>query len=125
VDQSATIRLRSDGKLSRGKLLTGRSVSHVSNRSNHHPGRQDVRGCKILKEPDIWYVSYRSNITPNHTNEERVVRGTRRFKAEADAKRFAQEIIQQGWSAIAGTINPHQPKKAIPSTKLLDWIAGE
>jgi len=77
-----------------------------------------------LTEPDTWYVSYRSNITPNHGNQDREVRGTRRFKTEVDARQFAQEVIRHGWSAIAGTINPYTPKKAIPSTKILDWIAG-
>jgi hypothetical protein len=79
-----------------------------------------------LTDPDIWYVSYRSNIMPKHEHEERrSVRATRKFKAEAEAKQFAQEIIEQGWSAIAGTLNPHTPKKTIASTRILDWIAGE
>jgi hypothetical protein len=81
--------------------------------------------AKPLTESDIWYVSYRSNITPKGENEERCVRATRRFKTEAEAKQFAQEIIKKGWSAIAGTLNPHLPKKTVPSTKILDWIAGK
>ena len=76
-------------------------------------------------EPDIWYVSYRSNISPARENgERRFVRATRRFKTEADARQFAEEIIEDGWSAIAGTLNPYSPKKLVPSTKILDWIAG-
>jgi hypothetical protein len=79
-----------------------------------------------LTEPDIWYVSYRSNITPKHENGgRRRVRATRKFKAEADAKRFAQEIIENGWSAIAGTLNPYAPKKTVASTEILDWIASK
>jgi hypothetical protein len=79
-----------------------------------------------LTETDIWYVSYRSNITPKRDDgERRCVRATRKFKAEADAKRFAQEIIEGGWSAIAGTLNPHKPKKTVASTQILQWIAGE
>jgi hypothetical protein len=79
-----------------------------------------------VTEPDIWYVSYRSNIAPKRENGERgVVRATRKFKAEADARQFAQEIIAKGWSAIAGTLNPHTPKKTIASTRILDWIAGK
>ncbi len=75
--------------------------------------------------PDIWYVSYRSNITPKHDGEERkFVRATRRFKTEADARRFAEEVVRNGWSAIAGTLNPHKPKKTVSSTKILEWIAG-
>ncbi len=79
-----------------------------------------------LTESDIWYVSYRSNITPKRDDEERrFVRATRKFKTEAEAKQFAQEIIKNGWSAIAGTLNPYKPKKTISSTKILDWIAGK
>lgn len=75
---------------------------------------------------DIWYVSYRSNITPKQENGERRVAGaTRKFKDEAEARQFAREIIENGWSAIAGTLNPHTPKKTVASTQILDWIAGE
>jgi hypothetical protein len=77
-----------------------------------------------VTESDIWYVSYRTNITPKRDDEERrCVRGTRKFKTEAEAKKFALEIIAKGWSAIAGTLNPYQPKKTIASTEILDWIA--
>jgi hypothetical protein len=80
----------------------------------------DLRGL------DIWYVSYRSNITPRREDGEcRIIRATRKFKAEADAKRFAQEIIEKGWSAIAGTLNPYKPKKTVASTQILDWIAKD
>jgi hypothetical protein len=57
--------------------------------------------------------------------ERRCVRATRKFKAEVDARHFAQEIIENGWSAIAGTLNPHTPKKTVASTRILDWIAGK
>jgi hypothetical protein len=82
--------------------------------------------AKLLAEPDIWYVSYRSNIAPRRENGERsVVRATRKFKTEADARQFAREIIEKGWSAIAGTLNPHTPKKTVSSRRILDWIAGK
>ena len=38
---------------------------------------------------------------------------------------IGEEIIEKGWSAIAGTLNPHTPKKTIASTRILDWIAGK
>jgi hypothetical protein len=79
-----------------------------------------------LTEPDIWYVSYRSNIAPKRDGgERRLARATRKFKDEAEARQFALEIIDKGWSAIAGTLNPHTPKKTIASTQILDWIAGK
>jgi hypothetical protein len=65
-----------------------------------------------LRDHDIWYVSYRTNITPKRDDEERKsARATRKFK--------------EGWSAIAGTLNPHTPKKTVASTQILDWIAGK
>jgi hypothetical protein len=83
-------------------------------------------GVEHLTDSDIWYVSYRTNITPKRDDgERRSVRATRKFKAEAEAKQFAQEMIKEGWSAIAGTLNPHTPKKTVASTQILDWIAGK
>jgi len=74
----------------------------------------------------IWYVSYRSNITPKRDDRERrSARATRKFKDEAQARQFAQEVINDGWSAIAGTLNPHTPKKTVASAQILDWIAGK
>jgi hypothetical protein len=34
-------------------------------------------------------------------------------------------MIESGWSAIAGTLNPYTPKKTVASTRILDWIAGK
>jgi hypothetical protein len=83
-------------------------------------------GARHLSEQDIWYVSYRSNIAPRRENgERRCARATRKFKAEVEARQFALEIIESGWSAIAGTLNPHTPKKTVASTRILDWIAGK
>jgi hypothetical protein len=79
-----------------------------------------------LSDHDIWYVSYRANIMPKRgSGERRSPRATRKFKAEAEAKQFAKEIIKDGWSAIAGTLNPYTPKKIVSSRQILDWIAGK
>jgi hypothetical protein len=87
---------------------------------------EDCLGVEHLTDSDIWYVSYRTNITPKRDDGERgSVRATRKFKAETEAKQFAQEMIKEGWSAIAGTLNPHTPKKTVASTQILDWIAGK
>jgi hypothetical protein len=74
---------------------------------------------------DIWYVSYRSNSIPRKKGDPRLVRGTRKFRTEADAKEFAQEVIGKGWTAIAGTINPHKPKKTVASKQILKWIGDQ
>jgi hypothetical protein len=64
-----------------------------------------------LTEPLIWYVSYRSNIAPKRDDgERRLARATRKFKDEAAARQFAEEIIEKGWSAIAGIVwTGHMP----------------
>lgn len=79
------------------------------------------RRSKPLIEPDTWFVSYET-VMPNGTRH--YARATRRFKSEADAKQFAHEVvIKNGWSAIAGTINPYNPKRVICSRRILYWIA--
>jgi hypothetical protein len=49
------------------------------------------------------------------------VRSTRTFKSEVDAKLFAMQIISKGWSASAGTLNPHQPKQVIGASQIERW----
>ena len=72
-----------------------------------------------LRESNIWYVSYRSNITPRRDDgERRCVRATRKFKTETEAKQFAHEIIKNGWSAIAGTLNPYKPKRTVSLARM-------
>jgi hypothetical protein len=95
----------------------------VASRGNCTRGLLEV---EHLTDHDAWYVSYRTNITPKRDDgERRSARATRKFKTEAEAKQFALEIIKDGWSAIAGTLNPHTPKKTVASTQILDWIAGK
>jgi hypothetical protein len=95
----------------------------VASRGNR---TRELLGVAHLTDPDIWFVSYRTNIMPRRDDgERRCARATRTFKAEAEAKQFAAEIIKDGWSAIAGTLNPHTPKKTVASTQILDWISGK
>jgi hypothetical protein len=105
-------------KTTHGGCLTLLLLKHVN-------GDVAALQGKRVREADIWYVSYRSNIMPKRDDQApRSVRATRKFKAEDDAKRFAREVIESGWSAIAGTLNPHTPKKTVSSREILDWIAG-
>ena len=50
-----------------------------------------------------------------------MVRTTRTFKSEVDAKLFAMQILAKGWVASAGTINPHQPKRVIGPSQIESW----
>lgn len=49
------------------------------------------------------------------------VRSTRTFKSEVDAKLFAMQIISKGWTASAGTLNPHQPKRIVGPAQIERW----
>jgi hypothetical protein len=76
-----------------------------------------------MTKPDIWYVSYGADKALK-ADGAAAARTTRTFKSEADARSFALEIVRKGWSASAGTINPHQPKKLIAPTDIESWAKG-
>ena len=72
-----------------------------------------------MKQGDIWYVTFgpdkRGDASAN------VARSTRTFKSEVDAKLFAMQILAKGFSASAGTINPHQPKQVVGPSQIEHW----
>ena len=72
-----------------------------------------------MKQSDIWYVTF----GPDKTDEtaESMARSTRTFKSEIDAKLFAMQILAKGWSASAGTLNPHQPKQVVGPSQIEQW----
>ena len=72
-----------------------------------------------MTQPDIWYVSFAP--ARGDENATRVVRSTRTFKSEIDAKLFAMQILSKGWVASAGTLNPHQPKQVIGPSEIEKW----
>jgi hypothetical protein len=76
----------------------------------------------VMTQPDIWYVAFGPDKTVK--TDIRVmgsVRSTRTFKTEVDAKLFATQILAKGWSASAGTLNPHQPKKIVGPSEVEQW----
>jgi hypothetical protein len=67
-----------------------------------------------------WYVSY---IAKRDVSDERALRATKTFVAEHEAKQFARARTEAGdRSLIAGTINPVNPKRVIPSASIPDWL---
>ena len=73
-----------------------------------------------MTQPDVWYVAF----GPSKDDEDSakgVARATRKFKSEVDAKLFAMQILAKGWTASAGTINPHQPKCIIGPADIERW----
>src|SRR4051795_2579349 len=75
-----------------------------------------------MTQPDIWYVAFGPDkAVKTDDSATGVVRSTRTFKSEVDAKLFAMQILAKGWSATAGTLNPHQPKQIIGSSHIERW----
>jgi hypothetical protein len=75
-----------------------------------------------MTQPDIWYVAFGPDKTvKTDANVMSTVRSTRTFKTEVDAKLFAMQILAKGWSASAGTLNPHQPKKIVGPSEMEQW----
>jgi hypothetical protein len=73
-----------------------------------------------MTQPDTWYVAFEPEKT-SRTNATGAVRSTRTFKSEIDAKLFAMQILAKGWSASAGTLNPHQPKQIVGPSQIEHW----
>ena len=72
-----------------------------------------------MTKPDTWYVSYSPDKSSDLNNG--TARSTRTFKSEVDAKLFAMHILAKGWSASAGTLNPHQPKQVVAASQIDRW----
>jgi hypothetical protein len=72
-----------------------------------------------MTQPDTWYVTFGPDRTDGSATS--MVRSTRRFKSEVDAKLFAMQILAKGWSATAGTLNPHQPKQIVGPAQIERW----
>jgi hypothetical protein len=72
----------------------------------------------------IWYVTFevpRSGTLVQRRNP----RLTRTFETEAEAKDFARTKFDGGLIVTAGTINPHLPRRAIPSEEIPAWIESD
>jgi hypothetical protein len=83
-----------------------------------------VRGRRyaFMTQPDIWYVAFGPDkAVKKDVNVTGTVRSTRTFKTEVDAKLFTTQILAKGWSASAGTLNPHQPKKIVGPSEVEQW----
>lgn len=75
-----------------------------------------------MTQPDIWYVAYGPDkAVKTDDSATGLVRSTKTFKSEVDAKLFASQILAKGWSVNAGTLNPHQPKQVIASSQVRAW----
>ena len=72
--------------------------------------------------PPTWYVTFESRprgVLPKR----RSPRETRTFATEGEAKIFARSRLDEGLIVFAGTINPHLPRRHIPSSHVPMWLA--
>jgi hypothetical protein len=75
-----------------------------------------------MTQPDTWYVAFGPDKTVKTDDSATgVMRSTRTFKTEVDAKLFALQILAKGWTASAGTLNPHQPKQVVGPSQIERW----
>jgi hypothetical protein len=72
-----------------------------------------------MPEPNRWYVSY---TVQSSRSPRRYARFTKTFDTEEHAKLFAREIVASGLRLIAGTINPHSPKRIVSTTEIATWL---
>jgi hypothetical protein len=78
-----------------------------------------------MTQPDIWYVAYGPDKAVKTDDSARgAVRSTQTFKSEVDARLFALQVLAKGWSASAGTLNPHQPKQIVASSQIERWAGA-
>ena len=75
-----------------------------------------------MTQPDTWYVAFGPDrAVKTDDSATGAVRSTRTFKSEVDAKLFAMQILAKGWTASAGTLNPHQPKQIVGASQIERW----
>ena len=78
-----------------------------------------------MTQPDIWYVTFGPDKALKTDGDASAgqTRSTRTFKTEVDAKLFATQILAKGWTASAGTLNPHQPKQVVGPADVERWAS--
>jgi hypothetical protein len=80
------------------------------------------RRYEVMTQPDIWYVAFGPDKTlKTDDSATGAVRSTRTFKSEVDAKLFAMQVLAKGWSASAGTLNPHHPRQVVAASQIEIW----
>ena len=83
------------------------------------PARLKLIMAKKLKR-STWYVSFVP--IERLPGQRAFIRKTETFRSEQDAKAFAKAKLADGLNIIAGTLNPHLPKRIIALAQILDWL---
>ncbi|UWU93226.1 hypothetical protein [Bradyrhizobium sp. CB1015] len=69
-----------------------------------------------------WYVTFESRPRSLRARR-RSPRETRTFPTEDEAKIFARSKVEEGLIVSTGTINPHLPRRHIPSSQIHHWLS--
>ena len=73
-----------------------------------------------VRRQDTWYVSFeQKRIRPA---KRAFSRATETFRSELEAKEFAKQKLTETQNITAGTLNPHLPKRVIPSAQMSQWL---
>jgi hypothetical protein len=75
-------------------------------------------GCEM---PQVWYVTFEVH-KRGTSQRRRSPRSTKTFETEKEAKEFARAKFDEGLIVHAGTLNPHLPRRTIPSSDVPGWL---
>jgi hypothetical protein len=68
-----------------------------------------------------WYVTFEVPKSKSLVKR-RNPRLTKTFETEAEARYFARAKFDNGLIVTAGNLNPHLPRRAIPSREIRVWL---
>jgi len=70
-----------------------------------------------------WYVSIdRPTRKPPSSSRAPARRQSKSFPNEIEAKQFAKAMLSEGFSVMAGTLNPCLPRRLIAASEIEQWI---
>jgi len=70
-----------------------------------------------------WYVSIDRPIQWRPTSSRASSpRESKSFPTEIEAKQFARAMLSDGFKVMAGTMNPHLPRRLIVASEIDRWI---
>jgi len=72
-----------------------------------------------MSSTPIWFVTYQPGEPRSRKHHPR---SGRTFQNEPDAKAFAKARLSDARHIVAGTINPHLPKRVVGSAHIIDWL---
>lgn len=74
--------------------------------------------------PFAWYVTFEVH-KRGTLQRRRSPRETKTFATEKEAREFARAKFDEGLIVHAGTLNPHLPRRTIPSSDVPGWLEDQ